>query len=128
MRQPLLFVMVGGLQYLLDATLFGLLMAAGVPTAPGNVAARVSAAVVGFVLNRYVTFDKRGGSWRVVGASLGRFVALFIGLTALSTLSLLALESVLGDSLGNKLGYKLSTEAVLAVISFFLSRHWVYRS
>ena len=89
---------------------------------------RLSAALLGFVLNRYLTFGQRNETVKRLGASFGRFVVLFITMTVLSTLALLGLQELYGAGLSRSVGYKVAIEAVLAVISFFLSRHWVYRN
>lgn len=128
MRQPLLFVLVGGIQYVLDAALFATLISAGFATVPSNVVSRANAAVVGFLLNRYVTFAHRADSLKRFGASLWRFVLLFIVLTILSTLALRWLEVHWGSDEVYRITAKLMVEALLAVASFTLSRFWVFRS
>lgn len=127
MRQPALFVLAGGLQYLLDATLFGLLTAAGWPTTAANVSSRVTAATMGFVVNRYWTFEQRNETFRRLVNSLARFTVLFVVMTALSTVSLIMLEASFGNDVGQKVLYKLGVEAVLAILSFLVSKHWVFR-
>ena len=128
MRQPLFFGLVGGLQYLVDAALYAALIAAGVATSPANVTSRASAAGLGFVLNRYLTFGQRGETPRRLALSLLRFALLWAGQTLLSTLAILALEAVWGADTGRRIAAKLIVEAVLAVTSFLVSRGWVYRN
>ena len=128
MRQPVLFVLVGGFQYLLDAVMFGILISTGLGTLPSNVASRATAAATGFLLNRYLTFGKRNDSVQHFSASLARFLIFFIAMTVLSTGLILLLENVVGDNDKQRIIYKLAVEAVLAVISFFLSRNWVFRN
>ena len=77
MRQPVFFVLVGGLQYLVDATLFGMLISAGFPTTGANVSSRITAAILGFFLNRYFTFQQRNDNRQRMVASLVRFGVLF---------------------------------------------------
>jgi putative flippase GtrA len=128
MRQPVLFVLVGGFQYLLDITLFGILITFGLATFPSNVTSRAIAAASGFLLNRYLTFSQRQDTVRRFSASLIRFVVFFAVMTALSTALILLLERMAGDSDSQRIIYKFAVEAVLAVISFFLSRNWVFRN
>lgn len=122
------FLVVGVIQYLLDAALFAVLISAGIATTPANVGSRATAAAVGFVLNRYVTFGQRDDTLRRFGGSLLRFVLLWVSLTVVSTLAVLWLESVWGSDSTHRIMAKLAVEAVLAVISFLLSRFWVFRS
>jgi putative flippase GtrA len=126
-RQPLTFVAVGGFQYVLDTVLFGLLVTLGVDTVKANVTSRATAAAAGFVLNRYVTFGQRNDTVRRFGASLARFVALFVLMTALSTVLILGLESLFGEAGRSRIVYKILVELVLAVLSYVLARSWVYR-
>ena len=127
MRQVAYFVLAGLMQAALDTVLFGVLLALGVPTAASNVASRVCAALFGFVLNRYVTFGHRSDDWQSFGGSLSRYVVLFVALTSASTACILLLESRFGSALGDRVVYKVAVEAVLAFVSFLVSKHWVYR-
>ena len=128
MRQPVLFVLVGGFQYLLDAALFGILITSGLGTIPSNITSRATAAATGFLLNRYVTFSRRDDTVQLFSASLVRFLVFFAVMTAVSTGLIHLLGRLAGDSETQRIIYKLGVEAVLAVVSFFLSRNWVYRS
>jgi putative flippase GtrA len=127
MRQPVLFVLVGGFQYLLDAVMFGIFISIGFGTVPSNIASRATAAATGFLLNRYLTFGKRNDSVQHFSTSLARFLIFFIAMTVLSTGLILLLENVAGDNDSQRIIYKLAVEAVLAVISYFLSKNWVFR-
>lgn len=127
MRQPLLFLLVGGIQYALDAALFAVLVLAGVAVTPANVSARAGAAAAGFLLNRYWTFGHRGDDARRVLGSLGRFGVLWVGMTVLSTLGIQSLRAAFGSEDTVAILAKLGVEAVLAVLSFVLSRYWVFR-
>ena len=128
MRQPVLFVLVGGFQYLLDAALFAILITSGLGTIPANISARATAAASGFLLNRYLTFSRRNDTVQLFSASLVRFVVFFAVMTALSTGLIELLGRMAGDSETQRIIYKLGVEAVLAVVSFFLSRNWVFRT
>lgn len=128
MRQAAFFVLAGLVQAAVDTVLFGALLATGFPTAGSNVVSRVFAALLGFTFNRYVTFGHRSDDWKRFGWSLWRYILLFIVLTLTSTGCILFLEGRFGTALGDRLVYKIAVEAVLAVLSFFVSRHWVYRN
>lgn len=128
MRQPLIFLVVGGVQYLLDAGLYALMISNGVTTLPANVTSRACAASMGFLLNRYWTFGQRNESLKRFVSSLARFLVLFITMTVLSTLAVLWLESQWGDDNTSRIIAKLLVEAVLAVASFLTARFWVFRS
>jgi len=128
MRQPVYFVVVGGLQAGMDTLLFGLMVSVAVPTERANVISRLCAAVIGFLLNRYLTFQNRNETLSRLGFSMARFVILWIALTLLSTASILLLEVVFGANTGNRIGYKIGVEALLAVVSFFAAKYWVYRT
>lgn len=122
------FVAVGGIQYLVDAGLFAVLISTGIATTPANITSRASAAALGFVLNRYVTFGQRNETLERFRDSLLRFVVLWVSLTVVSTLAVLWLESVWGSDSTHRIMAKLAVEAVLAVVSFLLSRFWVFRN
>ena len=128
MRQPVLFILVGGFQYVLDTAFFGILISAGFGTVPSNITSRATAAATGFLLNRYLTFGKRNDNARLFSASLIRFLVFFAVMTVLSTGSILLLEWLVGDNETQRVFYKIGVEAVLAVVSFFLSRNWVFRT
>lgn len=123
-RQGGSFVAVGALQLLVDWLVFVLLTALGVPPVPGNVAARVSGALLGFWLNGRVTFAHDGRA-RLGWARFARFLMVWLPLTAVSTL----LVAWAAAALGLHLAWlaKPLVEGMLAVLAFFLWRHLVYR-
>lgn len=128
MRQPLFFLFVGGIQYLVDAGLYALMISNGVNTLPANITSRASAASMGFLLNRYLTFGQRNESLKRFGSSLLRFLVLFATMTLISTLAVLWLEAVWGSDNLSRIIAKLLVEALLAVASFLVSRFWVFKS
>ena len=123
-RQGGSYLIVGLLQLLLDWLVFVGLTAFGVPAASGNLAGRVSGALLGFWLNGRVTFARSGdvrlGWWR-----FAKFLLVWIPLTVISTLAVAWVAGTLG------LAYawlaKPLVEGALAVVAFFLWRHVVYR-
>jgi putative flippase GtrA len=130
-RQFLLFVAVGLLQYGVDALVFAALFFLGVPVAGGNLLARASGAVVGFQVNGMLTFRSQRGDqgW---GLTHGiRFGLLWLAMTAVSTSLMLVCDHLIesgGLARAWIIGAKLLIEAVLALISFALSKWWVYTS
>lgn len=117
------FLVIGGLQLLLDWGVFVALGALGVPTVPANLAGRVSGALLGFWLNGRYTFAREDNplGWH----HFGRFLVLWLPATAVSTL----LMSLAQAHLGLHLSWlaKPLVEGGLAVLTFFVSRHFVYR-
>ena len=123
-RQGGSYLIVGLLQLLLDWLVFVGLTAFGVPAAPGNLAGRVSGALLGFWLNGRVTFARSGdvrlGWWR-----FAKFLLVWIPLTVISTLAVTWVAGTLG--LAHAWLAKPLVEGALAVVAFFLWRHVVYR-
>lgn len=127
MRQPLLYLLVGGLQYVLDAALFGIFLSQGLATVPANVVSRAMVAAGGFVANRYVTFGKRTDNINSFSSSMLRFSGLWLVVTVLSTTLIMLLKQGWGEAVEIQVAGKLLVEAVLAVISFLVSKYWVFR-
>lgn len=123
-RQGGSFIVVGALQLLVDWLVFVALTALGMPAAPGNLAGRISGALLGFWLNGRVTFAQDGAA-RLGWPRFGRFLLVWLPLTAIST----ALVSWTASALGLHLAWlaKPLVEGALAVVAFFLWRHVVYR-
>ncbi|HRQ63873.1 MAG TPA: GtrA family protein [Xanthomonadaceae bacterium] len=123
-RQGTWFLIVGGIQVLLDWAVFVALSALGIGVVPANLVARVAGASLGFWLNGRLTFAE-GGEARLGGRRLGKFLVAWIALTALSTLLLTVVAGAF--SLAWAWLAKPVVEAGMAVLSFFIARHWVYR-
>jgi putative flippase GtrA len=123
-RQAPLFLLMGGIQLVLDSAVTIGLSRTGVALGVANVIGRVCGAMLGFWLNGRFTFGGPGS--RLGLAALARFLIAWLLLTGVSTLALAAVES----SLGLQAAWiaKPAVEAALAAVSFFVSRHWVYRT
>lgn len=123
-RQGSHFVLVGAVQLALDWAVLVALSALGVPAAAANLAGRVSGAALGYWLNGLITFAADGQARLGRNRAL-RFLAVWLLLTALSTALIGAIAARLG------LGYawlaKPLVEGGLALLSFFIARHWIYR-
>lgn len=124
LRQGSQFLLIGLLQLLVDWSVFVAATAAGMPTVPGNVLGRVCGALLGFWLNGRITFAN-GDDARLGWRRFGRFMAMWLVLTALSTW----LVALCAHALGLRLAWlaKPLVEGMLAVVSFFLGRQLVYR-
>ena len=127
-RQVLLFVVVGGVQVAVDVLVFAAIFIVADAPVVGNVVSRATAAVIGFTLNRRYTFD----AWRIgeAGGQGLRYIALWLALTALSTLLVAMANAALeGVAHGREwmLVLKLLIEATLALLSFLGMRYAVFR-
>jgi len=123
-RQLLLFLLVGGVQVLLDWALFVALTHAGLPLATGNLTSRACAAALGFWLNGRYTFAAQGRA-RLDSVHLRRFILAWLVLAALSTL-LLAGVAQRFDLRAAWLA-KPAVEAMMAALGFVVWRQWVFR-
>ena len=122
-RQGGHYLLIGLLQYVVDCGVMMALSHLGLPVMPSNVAGRVSGAVLGFWLNGRITFA--GEDTTVGRRQLLRFVLLWLFTTTLSTWAIGAIDAAAG--LRWAWLAKPAVEAVLAGMSFLVSRHWVYR-
>ncbi len=123
-RQGSQYILIGLLQLLLDSVVFVVATAAGLPAVPGNILGRISGAVLGFWLNGRYTFAQQGAQrhgWK----RFSRFLIVWLLATAVST----GLVSWASHSLGIQGAWlaKPLVEGGLALISFFLLRHVVFR-
>lgn len=124
MRQGGHYLLVGVLQLLLDWVVFVGLTWLGATVVVGNLAGRVAGALLGFWLNGRLTFAQAGAS-RLGWHRFWRFVAVWLLLTAASTLLVAWVDARLGLQLA--WAAKPLVEGGLAVVAFFLWRHVVYR-
>ncbi len=123
-RQGRYFILIGLLQVLVDWAVFVGLSALGLEPAMSNLGARVSGACLGFWLNGRFTFAENGEA-RLGGVRLVRFLVVWVALTALSTAVIAGIAD--GPGLAWAWLAKPVVEASLAVLSFLLARHWIYR-
>ncbi len=115
------FLVIGGLQFALDAGLFVALTWLGAVPAWANIASRLAAACAGFFLNGRLTF----GHARLDRAQFARYIASWVALTAASTVAV----AVVAGLAGLRWAWlaKFLVELVLAAVSFVLMRAWVFR-
>jgi len=123
-RQGSSYLVIGGLQWLLDWGVMVLLSHLGLRIGVANVIGRICGALLGFWLNGRITFASCDGD-APGRRQLLRFVVTWIALTLLSTVAIEAID----DILGRKWAWlaKPLVEVGLGVIGFFASRHWIYR-
>ena len=123
-RQGVSFIIVGCCLIALDWAVFVALTALGIAPVLANIVGRAAGALVGFWANGRITFSVPG-SPRLGRHCLVRYVVLWAALTLLSTV----LVTLLADQLSLEIAWlaKPLVEAGMALLSFFFSRHWVYR-
>lgn len=117
------YLLIGGIQWLVDWGVLVLLTHLGMAVAPANILGRIAGALLGYWLNGKLTFA--GEDTAIGRTQLLRFVAMWLCTTALSTWSLGSIDA----AVGLKWAWlaKPAVELVLGVVGFVLSRHWVYR-
>lgn len=117
------YLVIGGVQWLVDWGVLVLLTHLGMAVVPANILGRIAGALLGYWLNGKLTF---AGEDSAIGRTqLLRFVAMWLCTTAISTWSLGSINA----AVGLKWAWlaKPGVEGVLGVFGFLLSRHWVYR-
>ncbi|WP_191602233.1 GtrA family protein [Marinomonas algicola] len=126
-RQFLLFLLIGGVQYALDASTFALCIVF-VSAEVANVFARFIGAMSGYFLNGLFTFKKLDSKQKIAPKILLKFVLLWCVMTLLSTFMI---QYSIGffeiERWHWVVGAKLLVEAVLVVLSFSLQKFVVYR-
>ncbi|MCL1635627.1 GtrA family protein [Luteimonas sp. SX5] len=122
-RQGKHYLVIGGIQWLVDWGVMVGLSHLGMAVEPANILGRISGALLGYWLNGKLTFA--GDDTAVGRTQLQRFVMMWLCTTAVSTWSMGAID----DYLGLKWAWlaKPGVELALGVIGFVLSRHWVYK-
>ena len=122
-RQGRHYLLVGGIQWLLDWSVTVVLSHFGLAIAPANLAGRVSGALLGYWLNGKLTF---AGEGHALGRKqLLRFLMMWVCTTALSTWAMSVVDARFG--LTAAWLAKPAIEIALAVVGFLLSRHWIYK-
>jgi len=122
-RQGRHYLMIGGIQWLVDWGVLVGLSHLGMLIEPANVAGRISGAVLGYWLNGKLTFA--GDDTALGRTQLQRFLLMWLCTTIASTWAMGSID----DWFGLKWAWlaKPGVEAALGLIGFVLSRHWVYK-
>ena len=123
-RQGRHYLLIGGVQWLLDWGVMVLLSHLGLAIEVANICGRISGAILGFWLNGKFTFA--GDDTRIGGAQLRRFVMMWLCTTVASTWAMGQIDDVFG--LQWAWLAKPAVELCLGVFGFLLSRHWVYKA
>jgi len=123
-KQGLSFIAIGCCLIGADWIVFVALTAAGAGPVLANVAGRVVGALLGFWANGWITFAAPG-SPRFGARRFGKYLTAWVFMTLIST----ALVTVLAERLSLEVAWlaKPIVEVALAMVAFFVSRHWVYR-
>jgi putative flippase GtrA len=116
------YLIIGGLQWVVDCAVLMLLTHYGMEAKPANILGRVAGALLGYWLNGRFTFA--GEDSQVGSKQLVRFILMWLGTTVISTWAIGAID----DNLGLTWAWfaKPAVEAFLGLMGFLLSRHWVY--
>ena len=129
-RQLVLYFVFGCTQFAVDTLLLVLFTQAHVPVGIANPASRACAAVLGLLLNYTITF-RRGGMRGIGFDTVLRYVA-FWGTMTLASTTLIALLVDLRPLQVERAHWiafaKISVESMLFLVSFLVSRQWVYRT
>jgi len=123
LREGVRFIAVGAVQVMLDSCVYIALTSLGISTPPANLCGRVSGAAMGFWLNGKITFSQR--QQPKIGARFLRYAILWIVMTIISTTALTIIVRDAG--LMHAWWSKPLVEAMLGIVSFLVSRYWVYR-
>ena len=117
------YLLIGGVQWLVDWGVMVLLSHFGMVIELANVLGRVAGALLGYWLNGKLTFA--GDDTAIGRTQLFRFILMGLGTPALSTWSMGEIDDFAGLTWAWLA--KPAIEFALGVIGFVLSRHWVYR-
>jgi len=125
-KQFFIFIIVGGIQYLLDAASFSLLILF-FSTETSNILSRMIGALAGYGLNGMITF-KHSSKSQIHANSLLRFILVWCLMTLISTLAIRELIAAFcNDSWICAVAIKLLVEMVLVILSFTLQKLFVYK-
>ena len=122
-RQGRHYLLIGGVQWLLDWGVMVLLSHLGLAIEPANICGRISGAMLGFWLNGKLTFA--ADDTHVGRHAAMRFLVMWIALTVLNTWIVAHLDDAFGLRMAQLL--KPGADLLSGGIGFLLSRHWVYR-
>ena len=124
-KQLLTYIIVGGVQYILDAATFSLLIFV-LPAGEANVLARLVGAFSGYILNGHFTFHNKNKSNLNFKVFL-RFIFVWLLMTIISTLAISHLLTIFAQGWSVSVIVKLAVEAVLVLMSFTLQKLFVFK-
>ncbi len=122
-RQSRSYLIIGGVQWLLDWAVMVGLSHLGLPVRHANIVGRICGALLGFWMNGRFTFAGEGTA--VGRVQLQRFLVMWVTTTLASTWAIGQID----DYLGLKWAWlaKPLVEIALGLIGFVISRQWIYR-
>ncbi|WP_058833676.1 GtrA family protein [Luteimonas abyssi] len=122
-RQSRSYLIIGGVQWLLDWAVMVGLSHLGLPVRHANIVGRICGALLGFWMNGRFTFAGEGTA--VGRVQLQRFLVMWVTTTLVSTWAIGQID----DYLGLKWAWlaKPLVEIALGLIGFVISRQWIYR-
>jgi len=125
LRELSSFILVGGLQYVVDVAVFGLVQLTTGQTVAANVLGRATGAVCGYFLNGVFTFRTLG---RTPGRFGLRFLTAWLFMTALSTAAIQSLGAAAAGQAasGRLVRIKAGVELLLFVASFLVHKYWIF--
>ena len=130
-RQLVFYFAFGCTQFVVDTLLLVAMTHAGVSVEVANPLSRAMAAVLGLLLNSSITFGQRGQPRRLPQTGMiVRYVVMWVSMTLLSTALISWLHDLRPDDIARASWIaisKISVEALLFLLSFLVSRYWVYR-
>lgn len=125
-RELVLFGLSGVVQIAADWLVFVALTTAGLSVASANVAGRIVGAVIGYSMNRRLTFAKAGaGRLPDERSTIGRFIIGWITTTAISTFAIYGIDVAFG--LRTAQVSKPLVDVAVAAFAFVLSKYWIFR-
>lgn len=125
-----LFIISGGIQYLIDIGIFALLLSFGFDYKVANILARSLTGISGFFLNGYFTFKTLQTSTRsAICIAFMKFLVLLGFQTLLSTFIISVASGLFEQGSGSLVAIKCGTEVIIAIASFFLQKKiFIYQS
>ena len=122
-RQTRHYLLIGGVQWLVDWGVMVALSHWALPIEPANILGRVSGAALGYWLNGAITFA--GEDTTLGPVQFSRFALMWALTTAISTWAMGSIDAWFG--LKWAWLAKPAVEVGLGAFGFVLSRHWVYK-
>lgn len=125
-KQFALYILIGGIQYALDALTFAL-AALSLPITQANFLSRATGALAGYFLNRHITFAEHVSSAKDTYRPL-RYILVWFVMSIISTMTINQLvDYTHSNDWGMSIVIKLGVEATLVAVSFLLQRTLVFR-
>ena len=128
LKQFYVFIIVGLVLLVLDTAIFFLLSFSTISTPKINMMSKSCAALFGYFLHQKYTFNSQN-SWYNL-QQIVKYILYLVFMIVISTLLLQVFELVVLDFRGFPLvtlGVKVGVESICVIISFLISKIWVYK-